>query len=108
VYSKEDIEFIKNIILEQIKDISYIYLFGSYAVNNANEKSDIDIAILLKKKIGWKERKNILNYLYRKTSERGLEVDFMVKTENGFNKDKTLPTLSKTIYEKGKLLWKFR
>ena len=106
MYSQKDLDFIKNVILEKIKDTRFIYLFGSYALKKANKKSDIDIAILLAKQINWKERKNILNHLYRKTSENGLDVDFIVKTESSFNEEKLLPTLSQVIHKEGKILWK--
>ena len=106
MYSQKDLDLIKQIILGKIKDTRFIYLFGSYALNKANTRSDIDIAILLAKQIDWKERKNILNYLYRKTSENGLEVDFVVKTESSFNEEKHLPTLAQVIHKEGKILWK--
>jgi len=108
MYSPKDFDFIKNVILEKIKGTKSIYLFGSYVTNKANNESDIDIAILLNKQIDWKERKNILNYLYRKTSENGLDVDFIVKTESSFNEEKLLPTLSQVIHKEGKILWKMQ
>lgn len=106
MYSQKDLDLIKKIILGKIKDTKFIYLFGSYALSEENKESDIDIAILLEKHIDWKERKNILNYLYRETSKNGLDVDFVLKTESSFNEEKILPTLSQVIHKEGKILWK--
>ena len=101
MYSQKDFYLIK-----KIENTKLIYLFGSYAISEENKESDIDIAILLTKQINWKERKDILNYLYRETSKNGLEVDFVLKTERSFNEEKLLPTLSQVIHKKGKILWK--
>ena len=79
MYSQKDFDLIKKIVLKKIENTKYIYLFGSYALSEENKESDIDIAILLAKQPHWKERKNILNYLYRETSKNGLEVDFVLK-----------------------------
>ncbi len=47
------------------KEIELILLVGSYAVGNNNEYSDIDVYIILKEKIKYRERGNLLvdNYL---------------------------------------------
>lgn len=108
MYSQKDFDLIKKIVLKKIENTKFIYLFGSYALSEANKESDIDIAILLEKQIDWKERKNILNYLYRETSKNGLEVDFVVKTESSFNEEKLLPTLAQVIHKEGKILWKMQ
>ncbi len=50
--------------------------------------------------------KSILNYLYSETSKNGLEVDFILKTESSFNEERFLPTLSRVIYNEGKIIWK--
>ena len=44
--SKEQIDIIKNYFAD--KPVKSIYLFGSYATGNANDKSDIDLAFSLK------------------------------------------------------------
>ncbi len=60
-------EIIDKFIKENInlKDVEAILLVGSYAVGNNNEYSDIDIYIILKEKIKYRERGNLLidNYL---------------------------------------------
>lgn len=105
MYKKEDLDIITKIILDKIHFAKKIYLFGSYANNTADNESDIDIAVLLSKQIEWKERKDILNYLYHETSKNGIDVDFVVKTERNFNEERELPTLSRIIYNEGKILW---
>ena len=44
--SKNQIEIIKNYFAD--KPVKSLYLFGSYATGNADEKSDIDLAFSLK------------------------------------------------------------
>lgn len=51
---KENLEIIKNKILEKI-ECEAIILFGSYARGTQNQESDIDIAIKPKKEISKKE-----------------------------------------------------
>ncbi|MBN4077488.1 nucleotidyltransferase domain-containing protein [Sulfobacillus acidophilus] len=45
------LETAKNTILEALPNIDAIYLFGSYASSTSNSKSDLDLAILPKKKL---------------------------------------------------------
>ncbi len=108
MYSKEDFEKIKNIILNEVKDVEEIYLFGSYSKGNANAESDIDIAIIVTKKWNWKIRKNILNKIYRKTAKNNLDVDFILKDKLSFENDCNLPTIASEIKDSGKILWKRR
>ena len=46
---KRDLEKIVNAILKEISSIEAIYLFGSIAKRVENEKSDYDIAVIVKK-----------------------------------------------------------
>ena len=57
----------KNLIIKEInkyfadkKNISTIYLFGSFAKNFNRKDSDIDIAVLFKKNLGEHERFNLV------------------------------------------------
>ena len=51
-------EFIKHNVY--LKDVEAILLVGSYAVGNNNEYSDIDIYVLLKDKVKYRQRGNLI------------------------------------------------
>ncbi|HNX25751.1 MAG TPA: nucleotidyltransferase domain-containing protein [Spirochaetota bacterium] len=105
MYSSVDIDNIQKIILSKIPDTDSIYLFGSYAKGTARDDSDIDIAVLLKRLPDWRERKRILNQVYNEAGESGYNVDFIIKSKDSFESEKTLPTLSRIIEREGRLLW---
>jgi len=105
MYTQSDFNAIKDIILKDVPGVTEIILFGSYANDTANEKSDMDIMILLDKDFGWKERRDVLNRIYRNTAEKGYLVDFILKNKTRFEYDKTLPTISGKIKNEGKPLW---
>lgn len=106
MYNKNDLLEVKKIILSELSEIEYILLFGSYAKQNANEDSDLDIAVILQKLPNWRMKKNILNRIYQKTSDLNLDVDFILKNLSDYRNEINLPTLSKTINEEGVILWK--
>ena len=105
MYSSADFEIIKDVIVSSIPMAESVYLFGSYAKGTAREQSDIDIAILLETDLYWRERNAILNRLYCDMSQRGYNVDFVLKKSDKFRTESGLPTLSRVILREGKLLW---
>lgn len=106
MYTASDIESIKNIVIATVPAVDSIFLFGSYAEGTAREQSDIDIAILLRHELNWRERNSILNRLYEDTARQGYDVDFLLKLVDKFRADSSQPTLSRVISREGKLLWK--
>ena len=105
MYSANDFETIKNIVIAAVPSVASIFLFGSYAKGTAREQSDIDIAVLLEDEPGWRERNSILNRLYGDTATKGYNVDFLLKRVDKFNDDSSLPTMSRIILREGRLLW---
>jgi len=105
VYSASDFEAIKEIIISAVPSVESIFLFSSYAKGTAREQSDIDVAILLKDDLGWRERNSILNRLYGATAQIGYNVDFLLKRADKFREDCNLPTMSRVIQREGRLLW---
>jgi predicted nucleotidyltransferase len=105
MYSTADFEIIKNVVISSVPSAESVYLFGSYAKGTAQEQSDIDIAILLEHDLHWRERNAILNRLYSDMSQRGYNVDFVMKKSDKFLSESKLPTLSRVILREGKLLW---
>jgi predicted nucleotidyltransferase len=105
MYTKNDIEKVKNILLKNVSNPLFIYLFGSYASGQATKDSDLDIAIVTEKAIARKQKLQLLNKLWNETGDEGYSVDFIIKTIKDFEKEKTLPTLSRVINNSGKVLW---
>jgi len=105
MYSSNDFEIIKNVVISTVPQAESVYLFGSYAKGTARDQSDIDIAVLLATDLHWRERNVLLNRLYCDMSQRGYNVDFVLKKTDKFREDSLLPTLSRVILREGKLLW---
>lgn len=105
MYTKANLDKITSLIQVYLPEVDSIHLFGSYSKGSAREDSDIDITIIMNSEPQWRERKKILNNLYRETGRRGFDVDFLLKTKESFNRDKQLPTLSRAIDREGQLLW---
>ena len=105
MYTSADFEIIKNVVVSSTPQAESIYLFGSYAKGTAREQSDIDIAILLENDLDWRDRNALLNRLYSDMSQRGYNVDFVLKRSDKFITESTLPTLSRVILREVRLLW---
>ncbi len=105
MFTRTNIDEITALIQVYIPNAQSIYLFGSYSRETANDSSDIDIAIVMDSQPEWRDRKKILNNLYRETGRRGFNVDFLLKTKDSFTRDKELPTISRVIGREGQLLW---
>ncbi len=56
-------KLIPKLLLEKLEDVQVIYLFGSQATGVATKLSDIDIAVLLRKKLQSVERWQIQSEL---------------------------------------------
>ena len=105
MYTKANIMEITSLIQTHVPNAQSIYLFRSYSKETANDSSDIDIIIVMDSRLEWRDRKQLLNNLYRETGRRGLDVDFLLKTKDSFDRDKKLPTISRIIDREGQLLW---
>lgn len=84
--SKEQIDFLKREILAIIPDAE-IYLFGS-RVDKEKKGGDIDIMILSKKKITWKEKSEIRWKFFERFGEQ--KIDIIVATFDEKNPFKEL------------------
>jgi len=74
MYSKKDLSNLINELLNSIKseiNIKGVYLFGSYAKGNANEYSDIDLALVSDDFEGSRfyDKKRINKYLIKTTTD---------------------------------------
>lgn len=99
----QDIDNIKKIILQTVP-CEQIYLFGSHAYGVPSEDSDYDFFVVVPDS-GKKPNDaadDIYHALYKKTNKKS--VDVLVKTYTDFEHRKILPTLERTVYQKGIVL----
>lgn len=104
MFINQDIENIKNIILQTAK-CEKIYLFGSYAYGTPNEDSDYDFYVVVADDdIRPNDiTDNIYHALYKKTNKK--TVDILVKRSSDFESRKNLITLENEIFNKGVVLY---
>ena len=93
--STEKIEKITEILLQEIKNIDAIVLFGSYARGKERNTSDIDVAIKPNEEIDKKQMFNIKNKL-----EEAIGIDVHLINLNTINDDFIYEILisGKTLY----------
>ena len=98
-----DIQVIKETILNNI-DAKSIYLFGSYAYGNPNEKSDIDVYTVLPDK--YKNTTEIYAKIITELSEKNIYfIDLLLVPESIFNSRKNDYLFENNIFKKGKILY---
>ncbi len=61
--NNQDKKSIVDTVKEYIPDVQGIYLFGSFATGDANNESDMDIALLCKHKLAWELKSVIVDEL---------------------------------------------
>lgn len=105
MYSKKDLQIIQNIILEEVPSAEKLILFGSYARNEANEDSDIDILVLTEDYFNRKRKLNVLANLRWKIAQLGYKSDIIIKSSEDFEDDVNHPTFSNVINREGLVLW---
>jgi len=105
MYSTEDIEKIKELILFNVAKVEDIILFGSYARGTANQDSDMDFAVLIDSEIERKEKLLLLAKVRRSIAKLGYNADVLIKEKGVFMSEISLPTLAQVIQNEGKYLW---
>ena len=103
----KDVEKAVQVILNSGLDVEKIYLFGSYAYGEPNEESDIDLYVVLSddggpgvRAIDAMERIGMEIYrsdVYNVEVLAGFEGDFLARA--------SLPTMEKTVFDKGVTLY---
>ena len=105
MYSKQDIEKLVELIL-QVLSPEKIILFGSYAIGNCTEESDIDLMILMNKKIDRKEKQKKMYELRTLFFDYGFEVDLILNSVTHFNDYKNyIGSINYSVNKDGKELW---
>jgi len=97
---------IKNNILETVgEDCEKIILFGSYAYGMPKESSDYDVFVVLKD--GTEKPILVLQNIYRVLAQNPnyKAVDVLANYKSRFEARSKLPTIEKTITQKGIVLY---
>ena len=105
MYSKQDIEKLIELIL-QVLSPEKIILFGSYATGKYKEESDIDLMILLNKKIDRKEKQKKMYELRTLFFDYGFVVNLILNSVTHFNDYKNyIGSINYSVNKYGKELW---
>lgn len=105
MYTIEDIEKLKELVLLHVHGASDILLFGSYARGTATDDSDIDLAVLVDREIERKDKLKLLAKIRSSFAELGYNADILIKVKHTYLKEVSLPTLARRIKEEGRQLW---
>lgn len=109
MYSQEDFNTIKDIIRQNVTSLRYLILFGSYATKQANEHSDVDLAVITDGKLERQQKLRLLNTLWLLLAQHGYEADLVIKSVDDYAAEAAYwPTLAHTLATEGEILWKRR
>jgi len=101
----QDLEIIKEGVLQTVSSTEAIYLFGSYAYGTPHKDSDLDIYVVVPDSLEehpLEINAEILDRLYKRTD---IPVDLMVNRASIFKRRSQGPTLQRTIVNKGVRLY---
>jgi len=101
-----EIIIIKDSILKTVgNDCEKIILFGSHAYGTPTEKSDYDVFVILKD--GSEKPILVLQNIYRCLAQNSdyKSVDVLANYKSRFEERSKLPTIERTIAEKGVVLY---
>ncbi|MDQ1266757.1 MAG: uncharacterized protein QG635_1909 [Bacteroidota bacterium] len=105
MYSQQDIDKVKDVILNHVVNADSILLFGSYARGTANQSSDMDFAVIIDSEIDRKEKLKLLGDIRWDIAVLGYNADVMIKEKRKFLNEITLPTMARVIHNEGKFIW---
>ncbi|MDP2302744.1 MAG: nucleotidyltransferase domain-containing protein [Ignavibacteria bacterium] len=89
--------------LKEMKEIESIILFGSQARGTADNKSDIDLAVIVK---AVTDRYEMSRNFRSKLSGMEYAFDIIVITKSEYDLDKHIPgTVSRSVEKEGKILY---
>jgi predicted nucleotidyltransferase len=106
IMSKSEInnylEYIKNKVVPEVSP-EKIYLFGSYATNNYNSESDMDLFFVIDYNGSLKKIRRKISSLLK---DRLIPIDIIVYSKEKMEKHKTIiGTLPYRINQEGKLIY---
>ena len=86
-------------------NIQAVYLFGSFAKDKADYKSDVDFAIICNTPADKITRRNLYDSLENIYAEELLEYDLAFTTKDKLYKSYDITDINQIIREEGILLW---
>jgi len=86
-------------------NIQAVYLFGSFAKDKADYKSDVDFAIICNTPANKSTRRNLYNSLETIYNEYLLEYDLAFTTTDKLYSNHNITDINEVIREEGILLW---
>jgi predicted nucleotidyltransferase len=101
----EDVIAIRDKILETVKDCEKIILFGSYAYGEPGDNSDYDFYIVLNDNEEDPHFTIANVYKCLRPFRRKRSIDILANHKNSFEKWNKMPTIEKTIADKGVVLY---
>jgi predicted nucleotidyltransferase len=103
-----DIVSIKDKILETVNDCEKIILFGSHAYGTPRENSDYDFYVVLNDNA--QNPFTVMGEIYWALAQSPMKisVDLLANYKNKFEKRSKMPTIEKTIADKGVILYERR
>ncbi|MCD5408792.1 nucleotidyltransferase domain-containing protein [Candidatus Bipolaricaulota bacterium] len=85
--------------------LSRLYLFGSRARDEADERSDWDILVVVRDELGREERRELFVRISQQLAEKRIPADIIIRTEAEFTKARTqVFSIEKIASEEGVLL----
>jgi predicted nucleotidyltransferase len=101
----DEILRIKDSILATVPDCEKIYLFGSYAYGTPRKDSDYDFYVVLNDACTEKAL-NVIDRIYHALIyTKGMYVDILSSHKSRFEDRSRLPTLERTVANRGVLLY---
>jgi len=85
------------------KDVVQIYLFGSCAYGEPQERSDIDLMVIIDDTLHTIKKSTALRKKLR--GNRSVPMDMLVNRISDFEKSQSYPSIQKRIKEQGILLY---
>lgn len=94
MFTKKDIEEVKNIILREI------ILFGSYSRNENNDTSDLDLMILTEEKM------KVILRLHKAFLLKDFNIDLLLKNRESYDRYRNyIGTINYDVSREGTVLW---
>lgn len=94
MFTKKDIEGVKNIILREI------ILFGSYSRNENNDTSDLDLMILTEEKM------KVILRLHKAFLLKDFNIDLLLKNRESYDRYRNyIGTINYDVSREGTVLW---
>jgi predicted nucleotidyltransferase len=98
---RRKLDIIKEAVLQVVPNTEAIYLFGSYAYGNPNQDSDLDICVIVPDSVKEHPLDIAVDMRMKIPKNFDSSLDILVKLSSKYNERTKLPTLDRTIHQRG-------